>query len=458
MSTSTPWTVVIDDDPTGSQVVHDIEAVFGTDPDSVRAGMLAGGGVCFVLTNSRSLPEAEAVAATEAVAETVLAQAPAGRARLVSRGDSTLRGHVFAEVEALQRVRERMSGRRHDAVLFVPAFPQAGRTTVGGIHRASVDGVDVPVSETEFARDATFGYRSSRMTEFVEEVSGGRISAADVLHLDLDDVRQGPLRVAELIGAAAGRWVTADALEPSDLEAIADGARIVEDSGATIVYRVGPGIVPSVLGIDGVHAVEPAELTRPTGPIVQGLVVVGSHTALTSRQVALARSVHDLQVLELDVPAYVRDVDDRDALLRDLTDRLATALRTGPTMLITSRERMDADTPEASLALARLISSAVSSLVAGVLQVVTPGWVVLKGGITSHDVALHGLGASRARVLGQVFPGQIGVFRAETGPLEGGSFVVFPGNVGTDAALVDTITLLQASHAGAPHPIERTLA
>jgi hypothetical protein len=40
-----------------------------------------------------------------------------------------------------------------------------------------------------------------------------------------------------------------------------------------------------------------------------------------------------------------------------------------------------------------------------------PTWVVAKGGITSHDVAVHGLSIRRAEVLGQLLPGMVPVFR-----------------------------------------------
>ena len=91
---------------------------------------------------------------------------------MVSRSDSTLRGHVIAEVRALDAARRQATGRGFDGVLLASAYFEAGRFTVGDMHWARV-GADVRlVSETEFARDATFGYATSDPREFVAEKSG----------------------------------------------------------------------------------------------------------------------------------------------------------------------------------------------------------------------------------------------------------------------------------------------
>ena len=58
------------------------------------------------------------------------------RMQLVSRSDSTLRGHLMAEVRALQAVREQIAGAGFDGVLLVPAFIEAGRVTAADIHWA----------------------------------------------------------------------------------------------------------------------------------------------------------------------------------------------------------------------------------------------------------------------------------------------------------------------------------
>ena len=97
---------VLDDDPTGSQAVHDVQAVTVLEEDAYRAALAGAARTCFVLTNTRSLGEAAAAELNTLAARGLMAVAGrrGARLQLVSRSDSTLRGHVMAEVAALQAV------------------------------------------------------------------------------------------------------------------------------------------------------------------------------------------------------------------------------------------------------------------------------------------------------------------------------------------------------------------
>src|SRR5690625_7539054 len=77
---------------------------------------------------------------------------PARGLHVVSRSDSTLRGHVIAEPLALA---EELADHdiEVDAIILCPAMIEAGRFTEGDIHYAMVDGTAVEVGETDFARD-----------------------------------------------------------------------------------------------------------------------------------------------------------------------------------------------------------------------------------------------------------------------------------------------------------------
>src|SRR6476469_4604748 len=122
---------VLDDDPTGSQTVHDVSVVTVFEAAEYAAGLADVGNTCFILTNTRSLPEAAAVELTTAVATDLLTLDLDGPIEIISRSDSTLRGHVLAEVDALNAVRRRVTGRPFDGILFLPAYFEAGRFTAG---------------------------------------------------------------------------------------------------------------------------------------------------------------------------------------------------------------------------------------------------------------------------------------------------------------------------------------
>jgi len=116
---------VLDDDPTGSQAVHDVQVVTVLEEDAYAAALAGPAATCFVLTNSRSLDGPAAAGLTSRAARGLITVAGrrGTRIQLISRSDSTLRGHVMAEVAALQAVRRDMVGRGYDGVLLAPRVP-----------------------------------------------------------------------------------------------------------------------------------------------------------------------------------------------------------------------------------------------------------------------------------------------------------------------------------------------
>ncbi len=109
--------------------------------------------VLVVDTETRHLASAEAFPVVRALADTALARSP----RLIyKKTDSTLRGNISSELAALAEV---FGG----PIVYAPAYPRLGRTVRGG--RLYVDGV--PVSETEFGRDALNPVRDSYVPHLV---------------------------------------------------------------------------------------------------------------------------------------------------------------------------------------------------------------------------------------------------------------------------------------------------
>jgi uncharacterized protein YgbK (DUF1537 family) len=438
---------VLDDDPTGSQTVHDVAVVTVLESEEFAAGLAAPGSTCFVLTNTRSLPEDQAVRLNTTVGRALLELGAELNApiELVSRSDSTLRGHFIAELHALDAVRHDLTGHSYDGVLLAPAYLEAGRFTAGDVHWARVGDQLLPVGDTEFAQDATFGYRSSNLREFVAEKSGGTIRAADVHSIGLADIRLGgPTRVAEILtGVSRGAFVVVNATDYADLEVVVLGLLQAEASGRSFLYRTGPSFVRALAGLEPKAPLTAAEIWPTRSPGGHGLVVVGSHVGLTSRQVQTARSRGGLTEVELDV-ATLLDPTRRDAHVEEVTGRVLAALADSEALLYSSRTVVRGSGAAGSLEIARTVSSAVVEVVRGA-RTAKPAWVVAKGGITSHDVAVHGLGIRRAEIVGQLLPGLVSVFRPVQAPTEvvGIPYVVFAGNVGDDTTLAYVIDLLR---------------
>jgi uncharacterized protein YgbK (DUF1537 family) len=453
---------VLDDDPTGSQAVHGVQVVTVLDEDAYAAALAGPAATCFVLTNSRSLDEPEAAGLTARAARGLITVAGrrGTRIQLISRSDSTLRGHVMAEVAALQAVRRDLVGRGYDGVLLVPAFLEAGRMTAADIHWARTPAGLVPVGETEFAQDSAFGYGASDLRVFVAEKSGGAIQPDEVRSISLADIRLGgPARVREVLASAAGgAWVVVNATEYSDLETVARSVLEAEREGQSFLFRTGPSFVRALSGLGPRPPLRGAQIwgtergaqirgaergaqirgdTRRGG---HGLVVVGSHVGQTSRQVAALRARGGPADMELDVQAVLGGGPDVAAAV---ARRVAGALAGSDVLLYTSRDVVAGRDAADSLMIARTVSAALSRIVRGALAA-RPAWVIAKGGITSHDVMCHGLGIRRAEVAGQLFPGTVSVFWPLDAAPEavGMPYVVFAGNVGDDGTLAQVVAIL----------------
>ncbi|GGL94635.1 four-carbon acid sugar kinase family protein [Nakamurella endophytica] len=439
--------VVLDDDPTGTQTVRDLPVLTRWGTDDIRWALRQQTAGFFVLTNTRSLSAQAAADRNREVATACLTAATAEGVSVAfaSRGDSTLRGHFPLETDVLAEVMARYDG-PVDAVLLAPAYVDAGRVTVDGIHWLRSAAGLTPVADGEFARDATFGYRSSRLAEWVEEKSGGRVAASDVAGIPVTTLRAAaPAEVASRLGSArGGRVVVLDAVVDDDLRAAVLGVLEAETAGARFLYRVGPSFVRARAGQDAHPPLSGSELAELVLRDRHGLVVVGSHVGLTSRQLARLRERRPVVHVEMDVATTV-DPASADGHLAAVVDRAVSALATHTVVVATSRTLVTGAGPAESLSLAGRVSAALTLATARIVAAARPAYVVAKGGITSSDIATGALGIHRAWVRGTLLPGIVSLWQAVDGPASGLAYVVFAGNVGDDESLATVVQRLEGS-------------
>ncbi len=444
--------VVLDDDPTGTQSVADLPVLLRWEVEDFRWAFThrVGDGpapAVYVLTNSRSLDAASAATRTRDVVTTALAAAAETGTALgfVSRSDSTLRGHYPLEPDVIAATLSEVAGLATDGVVIVPAFPDAGRITIGGVHYMRSDGALTPVASTEYAKDATFGYRSSDLARYVEEKSAGRFAASDVIVLDLSVVRGGPARIAAAVADAEGSTpIVVDAVTEDDLRALALGLALAEAQGKRLLYRVGPPFVRARIGQAEHPALTRAQACAGAGP-GGGLVVVGSHVGTTTRQLGVLTRRHtSAAVVELRVELLL-DEDAAGPHVTATASAVAAALPRNDVVLHTSRLLTRSEDPAGSLRIARAVSAGVVEVVRRVVELRAPRFVVAKGGITSSDVAALGLGMRRAVVRGPMLPGIVSLWEPMDGSAVGIPYVVFAGNVGDDDALDAVVRTLSTT-------------
>ena len=421
--------VLLDDDPTGTQALHEVP-VFLRWADTARlASALAGdAATADLLTNSRALAPAEAERVTRGAAEAARAAAP--DAQLVLRGDSTLRGHVLEEYRAARDVA--FPG-RDPVLLLVPALPAAGRVTRDGIHWLVQDGRRVPVSETEYATDRTFGYRSARLTQWAEERSHGHFQAEAGTEVPLAAVRgEGGAAVTAALARAAAAPGPAvcvpDAETVDDLELVAAGLREAERRGVEVVVRCAPTFAAVLAGRLATGAIAPPRADDGV------LVVCGSYVSRTTVQLERLCASRRLEPLVVDPGALCGA--GAGAEVERVTAAAAEQLAGRGIVVVTTPR----GAPAAGdlLAIGERVAAGLATI-AGALPSL-PRTVFAKGGITSAVVLRDGLGVDAAQVAGPVAPG-VALWRARS---RGRSvdYLVVPGNVGGPELLVELADLV----------------
>jgi uncharacterized protein YgbK (DUF1537 family) len=436
--------VVLDDDPTGSQTVHGCLLLTRWDVDTLREALLDAAPLFFVLTNTRGMEAARAEALTREVCrnlKTALrALARDGRAIdpiLISRSDSTLRGHYPVETDAIA---DELGP--FDAHFVIPAFIEGGRITRGGVHYLLVDGQPVPVNETEFARDAVFGYRHAFLPDYVEEKTRGRIPAGQVERFSLADVRGGCLeRLLALSGNVA---CVVDAESQADLDAFAADLKAAAGQGRRFLCRSAAGIVSALAALPP-QPVAAEDMSRYVRGGQPGAVLVGSHVEKTTRQLQQLLREPGVEPIEVDL---LRLPDQAQALREDVLDRIAaTHLRGDTAVIFTSRKEHTFADEQTRLAFGERVSTFLMEIVRHLPTDI--GFLISKGGITSNDVLSQGLALRTARVLGQILPGCSMVCCPKDHPqFPDLPVVIFPGNVGDDSALTTVYRRLEKPVSG----------
>ena len=211
--------------------------------------------------------ESRAVSEDEAAARVTSVPTLAPSARYFKKIDSTLRGHVGLEIDALMRAVG------VGQALVCPAFPAQGRAVVERL--LLVNGV--AVAETPLARDPQFPALASSS---VVDVLRPRIDRA-LAWLPLDQVRLGAASLARHIGRLAGTVVVADAETDADLDTLAEAAL---GSGMPLVLAGAAGLGRALAAR---LALLPGEVVSP--PEGRWLIVAGSHHPASRAQAQAAR-------------------------------------------------------------------------------------------------------------------------------------------------------------------------
>lgn len=437
---------VIDDDPTGGQTVHDVDVYTSWDEDALADALSRDSRMFYIMTNSRSFTESETVCVHNEIMENLknVAARMNRTVRVISRGDSTLRGHYPLETDVIRA----HIGRSDVRELLIPYFQAGNRYTVNDVHYMLSDGKIIPVGESEFSRDKTFGYRASNLKEWIEEKNGGRVAARQVASVSLEMLRSLDFDGIEAVLTGEKRHIIVNATCSDDLKVFAVSYLRALKRGYEFVARTAsdwPKVIGMVSDQPLLSGGDLAEGAENRG----GLVVIGSHVKKTTEQFEMLRAgIPQLTYIEFNQHTAIQP-----RLLEEEVKRVANeageAIRASKSCVVyTRRERIDLNSGsgENELLITQRIAKAVTDIVRSLGG--SPRFILTKGGITSSDIAVRALGVRHAVIRGQIAPG-VPVWRLGSECLYPNvDYIIFPGNVGESGTLKNIVEKLLESKEG----------
>ena len=433
---------MLDDDPTGVQTVHDVPVYTDWEMESLQQAFEEKSNLFFILTNSRSFSKEETKHVHETIAKRLhqVSQRCGKEFFLISRGDSTLRGHYPLETDVLRETLEELGEAKFDGEILCPFFLEGGRVTIDNVHYVKEGNVLIPAGMTEFAKDQSFGYQSSDLTEYVEEKTNGRYKKDGCMTISLEELRANDIDgiTGKLMEVHDFQKVIVNATTYEELQVFVQAFVKAAEEGKHFLARTAASFPKVLGGVSDKPLLKKEELVEDTKN--GGIVLIGSHVKKTTLQLeALKQSEKELCFLEFHAEVW----NQKDGLKKEaerVRSEAENCIRSGKTAVIyTSRTLQMPDTEDKDqiLAVSVAISEAVTSII-GNLEI-QPRFIVAKGGITSSDVGTKALRVKRAQVLGQIKKG-IPVWRtgAES-KFPGMPYIIFPGNVGEVTTLREIV-------------------
>ena len=432
MNLSQPKIIVIDDDPTGSQTVHSCLLLMRWDVETLRQGLQDDVPILFILGNTRAMSPQQAIATTQEICQNLKIAIAAAEIKdflVVSRSDSTLRGHYPLETDVIA---QELGG--FDAHFLTPAFFEGGRITINSTHYLLIDGVQTPVAETEFAQDSVFGYSHSYLPDYVAEKTQEKIPANEVIKFSLADIRSGQIR-QRLLQLTGNQCVVVDGETQADFDLLAQAILQATAAGKRFLFRSAASLLTSLAQL-GEQPTPPEKMAdyKPTDK--PGVILVGSHVQKTTQQLNQLLTEDGVAGIEVDVMRLHTQPQEQTAILQETLDAVRRVFTQGQTPVVyTSRQELHFRDIQQRLKFGMVVSALLMDVVKGLPKEI--GFLISKGGITSNDVLSVGLDLTAARLVGQILPG-CSVIRTEPTHSQFPNLpvVLFPGNVGNPDSLV----------------------
>ena len=431
--------IVLDDDPTGVQTIHDISVYTDWSAQTIADGFAEKNPMFFILTNSRAFTAEYTKKVHQDIAERIVKESQKTNKDfiIISRSDSTLRGHYPLETATLKETVEKLTHEKFDGEVLMPFFKEGGRFTINNIHYVQEEDYLVPAGMTEFAKDKTFYYTSSTLPEYIEEKTNGKYKSNDTTCVSLDSLRNMDIdKITEqLMSVSNFNKVVVNAIDYVDVKVFVIALIKAINAGKKFIFRSAAALTKVIGGVSDKSLLSREELINNNHH--GGLIIIGSHVKKTTAQFNELKKCSWIKFIEFNHLLVLEPEKLNIKLQRIISEVEQTISKGQTTVVYTGRKRFDVGSEEESLKVSVKISEAITSIVDKIT--VQPSFIIAKGGITSSDVGTKGLHVKKANVLGQIKPG-IPVWQtgAES-KFPYMPYIIFPGNVGTETTLREIV-------------------
>ncbi len=439
--------VVFDDDPTGSQTVYGCPLLLQADVETIRKGLQDSSPLLFLLINTRAMLDDMVEHTIRNVSKHLkraceLEGYLAEDLLIISRGDSTLRGHGVLE----PRIISRELG-PFDATFHIPAFFEGKRTTRNGMHFLD----DKPVHESEFAKDRIFGYSTSYLPNWLEEKSHGLIKSKNVVLLGLKLLDQAidnqdgfNLLLRFLKNLSDNQNVVVDAESVSHLLVFSMAVKKLNNQ-KRFLYRSAASLINALVDLPqnpaNISDLASLRLQDRDGNYLPGLVLVGSYVPIADQQLEILfqdKSCLGIEIAVQEIASIFEANCNGDSILQLKSKYLALSKqvirkRKTPVIYTTRSEVLFSDSNQRVLFgiyLARFMADLVAELIPEL------GYIISKGGITTNILLSNGLGLKSVSLKGQIMPGLSMVCPDNVSVYGSIPIITFPGNLGNQNSLM----------------------
>jgi len=435
--------VVIDDDPTGSQTVHNCLLLLKWDCSTLVKGFESKSNLFFILANTRSLSENDAKLTIEEICKNlktvITSQAYEEEIVFISRGDSTLRGHNFLEPIALNSCLGPF-----DATFYIPAFIEGKRFTINGSH--FVD--KTPISQTIFATDKIFGYETSNVKNLLLQQSKSQLKFEDIQNFLLSDIEmlndeENNTVFKTLKNLKNNKHVIVDVENYSQLKKFSLVIKTLSKQ-KKFLFRTAASFISSISEKKSVPQDDTffsnLRIRNKEKIFLPGLIIVGSYVELSTIQLKNLLEISNCNPIELDVFEFFKitssenNQKQRNLFKNKFLKEIRFSFEKGKTpVLFTSRKFMSLDSSEL-FNFYNLLACFIAEIVADLKYEI--GYLISKGGITTNFILSNGLNADYVYLEGQIFKG-ISVVTYDLKNDEKLPIVTHPGNIGSEDSLVN---------------------